>query len=142
MDLTPHPANPPTGDWQVRFSWQPTEHWLTLRWRVSGVGALAIPPLAGRGRANGLWEATAGMRQRKLPRAPVCSWRAGSAFSLFDAAIPLGGLPELPAAFGASAVIEETDGTKSYWALNHTTGKPDFHDPACFTARLPAPLPP
>ena len=176
MDLTPHPANPPAGGWQVRFSWQSTEQWLTLRWRVSGVGALAIPPLAGRGRADGLWETTcfelfvqhgegpayaefnlspserwagydftgyrAGMRQRKLPRAPVCSWRAGSAFSLFDAAIPLGGLPELPAAFGASAVIEEADGTKSYWALNHTTGKPDFHDPACFTARLPAPLPP
>ena len=81
----------------------------------------------------------AGMRQRKLPRAPVCSWRAGSAFSLFDAAIPLGGLPELPAAFGASVVIEETDGTKSYWALTHASDKPDFHDPACFAGRLAAP---
>lgn len=26
-----------------------------------------------------------------------------------------------------SAVIEETDGTKSYWALKHPPGKPDFH---------------
>jgi hypothetical protein len=26
-----------------------------------------------------------------------------------------------------SAVIEETDGAKSYWALAHPPGKPDFH---------------
>lgn len=37
---------------------------------------------------------------------------------------------------GLSAVIEEADGTKSYWALGHAGDKPDFHDPACFTARL------
>ncbi len=41
---------------------------------------------------------------------------------------------------GISAVIEETDGTKSYWALAHPPGKPDFHHPACFAATLPAPL--
>ena len=39
-------------------------------------------------------------------------------------------------ALGLSAVIEELDGTKSYWALAHGGEKPDFHDPACFTARL------
>lgn len=38
---------------------------------------------------------------------------------------------------GLSAVIEEKDGTKSYWALNHNGDKPDFHDPGCFTAHLP-----
>jgi hypothetical protein len=37
---------------------------------------------------------------------------------------------------GLSAVIEQADGTKSYWALAHNGEKPDFHDPACFTARL------
>src|SRR5262249_3035218 len=26
-----------------------------------------------------------------------------------------------------TAVLEETDGTKSYWALKHPPGKPDFH---------------
>ncbi|MEP7221106.1 MAG: GIY-YIG nuclease family protein [Novosphingobium sp.] len=40
---------------------------------------------------------------------------------------------------GFSAVIEETDGTKSYWALAHPPGKPDFHAPTCFAAVLPAP---
>jgi hypothetical protein len=38
--------------------------------------------------------------------------------------------------FGLSAVLEEKDGTKSYWALAHTGDKPDFHAPGCFTARL------
>lgn len=38
---------------------------------------------------------------------------------------------------GLSAVLEEKDGTKSYWALGHSGEKPDFHDAGCFTARLP-----
>jgi hypothetical protein len=38
---------------------------------------------------------------------------------------------------GLSAVLEEKDGTKSYWALAHPGDKPDFHDPGCFIARLP-----
>ena len=37
---------------------------------------------------------------------------------------------------GLSAVIEERDGTKSYWALAHAGERPDFHDPACFAVRL------
>ena len=38
---------------------------------------------------------------------------------------------------GLSAVLEEAEGTKSYWALAHGDGRPDFHHPDCFTARLP-----
>ena len=38
-----------------------------------------------------------------------------------------------------SAVIEEVGGTKSYWALAHPPGAPDFHHPTCFAATLPAP---
>jgi hypothetical protein len=38
---------------------------------------------------------------------------------------------------GLSAVIEEQDGTKSYWALAHPPGAPDFHHPDCFAAPLP-----
>src|SRR5207237_3690028 len=38
---------------------------------------------------------------------------------------------------GLSAVLEEKDGTKSYWALAHPAGgKPDFHAADCFAARL------
>lgn len=39
---------------------------------------------------------------------------------------------------GLSAVIEETNGTKSYWALAHPPGKPDFHHADCFALELPA----
>ncbi len=39
---------------------------------------------------------------------------------------------------GLTAVIEETGGTKSYWALKHPEGAPDFHDAACFALELPA----
>jgi hypothetical protein len=40
---------------------------------------------------------------------------------------------------GLSVILEEKDGTKSYWALAHPQGsdKPDFHDAACFAAHLP-----
>ena len=38
---------------------------------------------------------------------------------------------------GLSAVLEEKDGTKSYWALAHSNpDKPDFHLADCFTAKL------
>jgi hypothetical protein len=39
---------------------------------------------------------------------------------------------------GLTAVIEEKSGRKSWWALAHPPGEPDFHDPACFTLELPA----
>jgi hypothetical protein len=42
-----------------------------------------------------------------------------------------------PWQLGLSAVIEEQGGTQSYWALAHPPGgKPDFHAPDCFAARL------
>ena len=42
-----------------------------------------------------------------------------------------------PWQLGLSAVLEEKDGTKSYWALAHPAGdKPDFHAPDCFAAKL------
>lgn len=41
-----------------------------------------------------------------------------------------------------TAVIEETDGTKSYWALTHPPGKPDFHHRDCFALKLEAPSAP
>ena len=47
----------------------------------------------------------------------------------------------LPAAdtwrLALSAVIEETNGVKSYWALAHPPGKPDFHHADAFALELP-----
>jgi predicted GIY-YIG superfamily endonuclease len=36
-----------------------------------------------------------------------------------------------------AAVIEETSGRRSYWALAHPPGPPDFHHPDCFVLELP-----
>ena len=40
-------------------------------------------------------------------------------------------------ALGLSAVIEEINGRKSYWALAHPSREPDFHHGDCFAAQLP-----
>jgi hypothetical protein len=37
---------------------------------------------------------------------------------------------------GLSAVIENRNGRKSYWALEHPPGKPDFHHAECFSGEL------
>jgi hypothetical protein len=38
---------------------------------------------------------------------------------------------------GLSAVIEERSGRKSWWALAHPPGEPDFHHEDCFALQLP-----
>ena len=55
-------------------------------------------------------------------------------------------LIELPPAYrgaelvlGLSAVIEAREGDKSYWALRHPPGKPDFHHRDCFALPIAAP---
>jgi hypothetical protein len=51
---------------------------------------------------------------------------------------PLPRLPDtLPWRLGISAITEETDGAKSYWALAHPQGKPDFHHADSFVLDLP-----
>jgi hypothetical protein len=94
---------------------------------------------------SGRWAAYAfddyrsGMRPEPVLQAPACSLEIEESVARFEAELPLAGLPALPWHYGLSAVIEEQDGTKSYWALAHPPGKPDFHHPACFAATLPAP---
>ena len=78
-----------------------------------------------------------GMRNRET-LAPLIEPEAGQAGVKLTATIDLTGLSS---ALALSAVIEEADNTKSYWALAHAEGKPDFHHPARFAANLPAPGP-
>jgi hypothetical protein len=54
-----------------------------------------------------------------------------------QAALELGELSSVSRwQLGLSAVIEETNGRKSYWALAYAPGKPDFHHPDCFAVEL------
>jgi hypothetical protein len=61
------------------------------------------------------------------------------------ASLALNHLPKLPSdtiwRLGLSAVIEETNGRKSYWALAHPPGDPDFHHHDSFTHELPVAVP-
>jgi len=174
-ELLPHTASPPTGIRGMSASLLvPIDGWLRLRWRVEGAGAVLVPPFAGRGRADGLWQTTCfelfvqpaggpayaefnfspseqwaaydfigrreGMAERPMPRQPVCTMRAGRDLAIFDVALPLAALPSGDCPAGLTAVIEEVGGLKSWWALAHGGTAPDFHDPACFTASLAAPI--
>ncbi|HUO91273.1 MAG TPA: DOMON-like domain-containing protein [Rhizomicrobium sp.] len=44
---------------------------------------------------------------------------------------------ETPWRVALSAVMEERNGRRSYWALAHPKGKPDFHHSDCFALELP-----
>lgn len=58
-ELVPHPAHPPLAVSSVQARILALDaHWLTLRWRVEGVARLVVPPFAGKGRADGLWQTT------------------------------------------------------------------------------------
>lgn len=65
---------------------------------------------------------------------------SGAGFEL-RTALELERLPDLPAdlpwRLGLSAVIEESGGRLSYWALAHPPGAPDFHHADCFALELP-----
>ena len=58
-ELVPHPAFAPFAVRRVRAGVVAHDaRWLVLRWRIEGTEALVIPPLAGEGRADGLWRET------------------------------------------------------------------------------------
>jgi hypothetical protein len=44
-----------------------------------------------------------------------------------------------PLRLGLSAVVEDVDGTLSYWALRHSPGKPDFHHSDNFAIQMSGP---
>ena len=75
----------------------------------------------------------AGMRNTGA--VPDLSWRSPA----LTARIELGEIADMDWRLGLTAVIEAVDGSKSYWALEHPPGPPDFHNADCFVARLPAP---
>jgi hypothetical protein len=69
--------------------------------------------------------------------APRISVQAGGERLELGTRVPLERLPyKGRLRLGLSAVIEEEDGTLSYWALRHPPGRPDFHHAASFALAL------
>lgn len=57
--LTSHPAHPPLNVRSIDariIGFDAT--WLRVRWKILGAGRLVVPPFAGKGRADGLWQTT------------------------------------------------------------------------------------
>jgi hypothetical protein len=78
-----------------------------------------------------------GMRPIPLP-APEIDLLRGRERMTLTARFPEDSLPwDYSGHLGLSAVIEEKSGAKSYWALAHPPGKPDFHHRDCFALSLP-----
>ena len=76
-----------------------------------------------------------GMRVATEIAAPRIEVRSDEATFTLQAALELDGLSS-PLHLGLSAVLEETNGRKSYWALAHPPGKADFHHADCFALEL------
>ena len=70
--------------------------------------------------------------------APGITTQLGEREFGLEAALDWDGLPESAVwRLGLSAVIEETNGRRSYWALAHGGAKPDFHHADAFALELP-----
>jgi|SRR5579862_1080635 len=76
-----------------------------------------------------------GMRVAAEIGAPRIEVRSTADSYTLQASLELDGL-SWPWRLGLSAVLEETNGRKSYWALAHPTGKADFHHADCFALEL------
>ena len=75
--------------------------------------------------------------------APEIAVRGSASMLELDAVIRLDRLSKLrsgaPLVLALSAVVEDSDGDLSYWALRHPPGKPDFHHAEAFALELAAP---
>jgi hypothetical protein len=80
----------------------------------------------------------ANMREASLPAAPPIMMKAEGDRLVCEIKLSLD-LAAEQYQLGLSAVIEEKSGRKSYWALSHPGGAPDFHHDTCFAAHLPPP---
>ncbi|MFL6814465.1 MAG: DOMON-like domain-containing protein [Bradyrhizobium sp.] len=79
-----------------------------------------------------------GMREIELPKDPEIRIERSEGLLTLEAALTV--TKEFTGddlRLNLAAVIEEKDGTKSYWAVAHPPGEPDFHHPNCFVAPLP-----
>ena len=78
-----------------------------------------------------------GMRAIEIP-APNIALASGRERMTASVLLAEDALPwDRSGALGISAVIEDRDGTISYWALAHPPGRPDFHHRDCFALNLP-----
>lgn len=166
LQLIAHHDTPPLAVSAVEAVCWPEQGRWRFRYLVEGAQKLVMPDTKEPGRADGLWrktcfEAFVGgthTAYREYNFAPSGDWavyafdcvregmrksddeaevwiEVGEDWIAVEAEVTSAFAPGLP--LNLTAVIEEEGGVKSYWALAHPSGPPDFHDPSCFIARLP-----
>jgi hypothetical protein len=90
--------------------------------------------------AYGFSDYRMGMRVATEIGAPRIEVQSSPECYMLRASLELDAVSSLPRdagwSLGLSALIEETSGHKSYWALAHPPGKPDFHHSDCFAYEL------
>ena len=90
--------------------------------------------------AYGFLSYRAGMMPLEYSTSPTVAASVTDDRIALEALIPLEALLALPGdgmlLLGLAAVIEESDGHLSYWALAHRAEKPDFHSPAGFVLEI------
>jgi hypothetical protein len=93
--------------------------------------------------AYGFTSYRSGMSNATLIDVPKIDLQSSPTRFELRAALNLNGLVGSPTdaiwRLAVSAVIEETSGDKSYWALAHPKGQADFHHSDCFALELAGP---
>ena len=166
MQLISHPAHSPGAITAVDVYVTRAPQGLMLSYALSGdIDALVLPAKTEAGRGKDLWQTTCfelflrgdGAAYREYNFSPSGEWAAyafdsyradrreilaefaiatdGDGESLNLTATLLTDLADITR-LAPTAVIEERSGHKSYWAITHHAGPPDFHHDACFALRL------
>jgi hypothetical protein len=81
-----------------------------------------------------------GMRDADVAKAPIMMGVTESKLWLRAQVMldELAGFADAAWQMGVTAVIEELNGRRSYWALKHPAGRPDFHHSDGFALEIPA----
>lgn len=167
LTLIPHPATPPARAGMALEAWieRWEDGRAEVSYHLHApTDELVIPDKPRRGRADELWKSTCfelfvegpdGYREYNF--SPAGAWaaydftdyREGMVRAVVETPeidvedigdkLLLDAIIDLPEGgrFGLAAVVEEVDGTKSFWALAHGKDKPDFHSATCFAADFP-----
>jgi hypothetical protein len=108
----------PASHGYCEFNFSPSSQWAAYRFRGYREGMTSIGELT----------------------APKIAIQSESDSFALQAMLDLDWLPDLPRIdrwrVGLSAVIEDRDGGKAYWALAHPPGKPDFHHADGFACQV------
>lgn len=162
----PHLLHPPHAVQSVAVTLERAGDGLRLAFLLTGeLDAVVIPAPAPSQRADGLWESTCfevfvrgeGLAYAEYNFSPSGEWaayafddhrhgkREAAAAVTIDCrrdgntlALDVTLAATFPdhARLALSAVVEEKGGAKSFWALAHRAGPPDFHHETCFALRL------